>query len=277
LVKDTLQGKRIAVLRRTFIPGHSQALKQAHPYIFEVFDESVKTIESLGAVTVQANMSSIDEMLLSGEEDLVCEIDFKIQMNEYFTSLISNPSGVQSVADLIKFNEDHPELEMPPGLEDQTYLTMSESTSGPNSTYFDALRRYKELAAIQGIDAVLRDCNADAIVVPAFGTTTPSALAGYPIITVPSGFYPENTTIGYLGEGGLIYPAPGLPIGLSFLGTAFSEFELIGLAYAYEQATRTRFQRRAFEAAIPVTQLSDVMLPRGHSFEANNKVLRPLL
>lgn len=58
---------------------------------------------------------------------------------------------------------------------------------------------------------------------------------------------------------GSFYPAPGVPIGLSFLGTAFSEFELIGLAYAYEQATGTRLKRKAYKDAIPVTQLGDVI------------------
>jgi amidase len=53
-------------------------------------------------------------------------------------------------------------------------LIMSESTSGPNSTYYNALRRYKEIAAFGGIDAVLQEFEADAIVMPAFGTTTVS-------------------------------------------------------------------------------------------------------
>lgn len=75
---------------------------------------------------------------------------------------------------------------------------------------------------------------------------------------MPLGFYPQNVTIGSAGPLTL-YPAPGVPIGLSFLGTAFSEFSLIGLAYAYEQKTQTRLARKAFPAAIPKTQLIDVI------------------
>lgn len=56
-----------------------------------------------------------------------------------------------------------------------------------------------------------------------------------------------------------VYPAPGVPFGLSFLGTAFSDFDLIGYGYAYEQKTRTRLGRKAFSAAIPVTQLDDIL------------------
>ena len=77
-------------------------------------------------------------------------------------------------------------------------------------------------------------------------------------MTVPLGFFPENVTIDSTGPL-TVYPAPGIPFGLSFLGTAYSEFRLIGFGFAYEQATKTRLQRRAFDAAIPKTQLKDVM------------------
>ena len=57
----------------------------------------------------------------------------------------------------------------------------------------------------------------------------------------------------------LVYPAPGIPFGLSFLGTAFSDFDLIGFGYAYEQATKTRLARKGLEDSIPRTQLEDVI------------------
>lgn len=75
---------------------------------------------------------------------------------------------------------------------------------------------------------------------------------------VPLGFYPDNVTIGSAGPN-TVYPAPGIPIGLSFFSTAWSEYELVGFGYAYEQRTQTRLQRLAYAAAIPTTQLADVM------------------
>lgn len=75
---------------------------------------------------------------------------------------------------------------------------------------------------------------------------------------MPLGFYPENITIGSAGPE-TVYPAPGVPIGLSFLGTAWSEYSLVSFAYAYEQKTQTRLQRKAYAAAIPTTQLVDVI------------------
>lgn len=75
---------------------------------------------------------------------------------------------------------------------------------------------------------------------------------------MPLGFYPENVTIGIAGPQ-TVHPAPGVPFGLSFFGTAFSDFDLIGFAYAYEQKTQTRLAQKAFAEAIPKTQLKDVI------------------
>lgn len=72
------------------------------------------------------------------------------------------------------------------------------------------------------------------------------------------GFFPENTTIQSIGPE-TVYPAPRVPIGLSFLGTAYSEMDLISYAFAYEQKTHTRLKRKAYAAAIPKTQLKDVI------------------
>ncbi|KIK51130.1 hypothetical protein GYMLUDRAFT_65000 [Collybiopsis luxurians FD-317 M1] len=250
LAKDALRGKRIAMLRRTMFTETSPI--QAHPFIFEVFDQAVKIIESLGATTVQANMSAIDEILTSRDELIVASIDMKIQVNDDFASLLENPSRVRNMADLIKFNKDNAELEMPEE-QDQSGLIEAEATRGPNLTYYEALRRYKEIAADGSVNAGLREFQAGAILMPGFGTTTASgnrsitseltfsdnglALAGYPIVT---GFFPDNTIASrWPGKtSGSLYPAPGAPIGLSFLGTLFSELELIGFAYAYEQATK---------------------------------------
>ena len=76
---------------------------------------------------------------------------------------------------------------------------------------------------------------------------------------VPLGFLPADTPLAParpVRESG-----PNQPFGLSFLGTAFSEFALVSYAFAYEQATHTRLKVRAFPAAIPKTQLEDVRCP----------------
>jgi amidase len=63
-------------------------------------------------------------------------------------------------------------------------------------------------------------------------SSTPAAVAGYPSVTVPAG------------------QAYGLPVGISFIGGAWSEPKLIALAYAYEQATHHR-RAPAFSGSSP--------------------------
>ena len=48
-------------------------------------------------------------------------------------------------------------------------------------------------------------------------------------------------------------------MGLAFLGKAFTEVQLLKLAYAYEQATQVRLKRKAYTKAIPKTQLKDIV------------------
>ncbi|KAI0077607.1 amidase signature enzyme [Panus rudis PR-1116 ss-1] len=254
---NALKGKRIGVPRKVFL---NDSITGNDPFVNVEFEKALDTIRSLGATVVDpADLPSAEEIAVSDNETIVLDVDFKIQLDQYYQNLKSNPSGVRSLADLIKFNDDHPDLEEPPRFEDQSELIESEATNGMNSTYFAALAFDKDLGATRGIDAALKAHNLDALVLPAQGfTTVPAAIAGYPIITVPLSFYPNNVTIQLAGPE-TVYPAPGVPFGLSFLGTAFSEFELVGLAFAYEQKTKTRLARKAFEEAIPKTQLADIV------------------
>ncbi|TFK67632.1 amidase signature enzyme [Pluteus cervinus] len=252
---NALQGRRIGVPRRVFL---NDTITGNDPFVNVAFEAALETIKSLGATVVDpANLPSADEIAISNNETIVLDVDFKIQLDAWFTSLIRNPSGVRSLAELIQFDNDNPAEEEPEGFED--HLIESEATTGRNSTFFQSLAFDHELGATRGIDAALKAHNLDALVLPAPGfTTVPAAIAGYPIVTVPLAFYPDDVVIASAGPE-TVYPAPGVPIGLSFLGTAFSEFDLIAFAFAYEQKTHTRLARKAFAAAIPTIQLSDIV------------------
>ncbi|KAJ7844914.1 amidase signature enzyme [Mycena olivaceomarginata] len=254
LNKKALKGKRIGVPRRVAL---NDSLTGNDPSIGVAFEEALRTIKGLGATVVDpADLPSADDFLTSNNETIVLSVDFKVQLNQYLKALVENPSGVRSLADLIKFDDENPTLEKPAGFEDQSGFIQSEATNGFDAEYFAALAADHDLGSTRGIDFVLKKFNLDAIVLPAPGFTT--IPPGYPIVTVPLGFFPDNVTIGSRGPE-TVYPAPGVPFGLSFLGTAFSDFELIGFGYAYEQKTQTRLSRKAFPAAIPKTQLKDVI------------------
>ncbi|KAJ7906225.1 amidase signature enzyme [Mycena leptocephala] len=257
LNKNALKGKRIGVPRRVFL---NDSMTENDPSIGVAFEEALITIKALGATVVDpTDLPSADEFIASGTRTRVLNVDFKVQLNQYLEGLIENPSGVRSLADLIKFNDDNPTLEKPEGYEDQSEFVQAEATNGFDAEYFATLARNYDIGSTRGIDFVLKKFNLDAIVLPSQGfTTTPAAVVGYPIVTVPLGFLPDNITIDSAGPE-TVYPAPGIPFGLSFLGTAFSDFELISFGFAYEQKTQTRLMRKAYPAAIPKTQLKDVI------------------
>ncbi|KAJ3932040.1 MAG: amidase signature enzyme [Lentinula lateritia] len=235
---NALHGKRIGVPRSSMPSSPADALPQS---MCSVFDNSLRIMESLGATIVDpANLPSAEE--IKNLDHLVLYVDFKIELNEYLSALKEVPTGVRTLADLIQFNIDHAELELPEGYSDQGESIKSQATNGRDEIYGKALARNLELGATRGIDAVLKEFNLDALVLPAKDTHTPAAIAGYTTVTVRY-------------DGPIAYPAPGMPFGLTFIGTAFDEYALIGMAYAFEQKTKVRTSRRAIAEAIPKTQL----------------------
>ncbi|KAH0831044.1 amidase signature domain-containing protein [Lanmaoa asiatica] len=264
LSNTSLVGKRIGVPRAVFL---NDSMTGNDPYVNIVFEQALETLKELGATIVDpADLPSAYEIYNSNNETVVLTTDFKVQLDAWFNGLIANPSGVASLADVITFDNANPTLEEPTGYTDQSTLIASEATTGFNASYYQSLAFGKELGATRGIDASLEAYSLDALVLPAPGFTTVPAGKSHRralfvvimLITLPLGFYPDNVTIGSAGPN-TVYPAPGVPIGLSFLGTAWSEYELIGFGYAYEQRTQTRLQRRAYAAAIPTAQLADVI------------------
>ncbi|KAE9396846.1 amidase signature enzyme [Gymnopus androsaceus JB14] len=245
---DALSGKRIGVPRKIYIDDTT------HPVIIAAFEESLEVMKEMGATIVDpADLPSADELIKAGwaDEELICLVDFKIDVNRYLSELKENPSGVRTVADIIRFNDEHPDLERPKGYEDQSVLIESNQTDGFTESVLESLARKVKLSGEQGIDAVLAKYNLDALVAP--HSTYQSAAS------VPLGFFPDDTSPTVLDGGPTIYPAPGTPFGISFFASAWSEYQLIGMAYAYEQKTQTRMKRRAYDEAVPKTQLEDVI------------------
>lgn len=220
-----LRGARIGVVR-----SDSFGLKWTTK---SVLDEAVKALESAGAEVIEVEVPHIDEY---GEQEFeVLLYELKADMAKY---LATRPDAeVRTLADIIEFNRQNAEREMP--WFDQEIFDLAE-TKGTleDEAYLKALADAKRLAGKEGIDAVMAEHDLDALVSisygPAFlidpingdaftgGTSSPAAVSGYPSITVPTG------------------DVHGLPIGLSFWGRAWSEQKLIGLAYAFEQSTKAR-------------------------------------
>jgi amidase len=222
-----LKGARIGVARKQYF-GYSPATDAA-------IETAIADMKAAGAVIVDpANIPTASQM--DSCENDVLQYEFKADINKYLSSL--GPSAPQkTLADLIAFNERERAREMPYFGQE---LFLSAEKKGPltDPVYTRARAKCRALARAQGVDFVLRKYRLDAIIAPTGSpawttdlvngdhftgaSSTPAAVAGYPSITVPAG------------------QAFGLPIGLSFIGTAWSEPKLIALAYAYEQATHHR-------------------------------------
>jgi amidase len=167
-------------------------------------------------------------------EGLILQYEFKTDLAAY---LATRPdSRVRTLADLIRFNEEHATTEMP--YFRQELLEKSEAR-GPltDAGYLQAVetcanfaRGFAALFAEQRFDALVAPTNAPAWTIDLFdgdrhlgGSSQAAAVSGFPLITVPAG-----------------YIADLLPIGLTFMGPALSEPTLIKLAYAFEQANPVR-------------------------------------
>jgi amidase len=174
--------------------------------------------------------------LVSDAEFEVLLYEFKADLNQYLRGL-GPTAPAHSLADLMAFNDAHKDREMP--LFGQE-IFMRAAKMGPltDPKYKAALANGRQWTRTKGIDAVMAQHRLDAFVAPTSGPASLTdlvngdygpngcssfaAVAGYPHITVPAGF------------------VFGLPVGLSFFGRAFSEGQLLGYAFAFEQATKHR-------------------------------------
>jgi amidase len=255
---DGLKGARLGVARE-----HLFAPSAGAPLI----EEAIAEMRRQGAVIVDpADIVTAGQLERPELEVLLYEL--KADLDAYLADLSAGASGaaeapgapgltgaaagdgdgerlagapVRSLAELIAFNERHRTAEMPFFGQELLERSQAKGTLA-DPAYRKALARCRLLARHRGIDATLARHRLDAIVAPTGGTpwlidlvngdapsggsSTPAAVAGYPSITVPAG------------------QVFGLPVGISFIGAAWSEPTLIRLAYAFEQATRHRLPPR---------------------------------
>jgi amidase len=221
-VDGRLAGKRIGVPRARYWGYSSHADTHA--------ERAVRLLAAEGATIVDATDLTSMEDFDGQDELLVMLAELRHGLEHY---LATRPGdGPSTLADVVAFNREHADVELRhfgqslfeqalegPGVETEEYA----------SARARCLRHGRD-----GIDAVLREHTLDALVTPSYGPpvpidlvnpeahtgscTTPTAVAGYPLLTVPSGL------------------AAGLPVAGSFWGTAGSEATLVEVAHGYDQA-----------------------------------------
>ena len=226
LDKDGLRGARLGIHRKTF--GSSEKMDA-------LMNELIQEMKALGAVIVDPVEISTEDQFEDSEFEVLL-YEFKADLNAYLSG-VDPDLPVHSLKELIEFNEKNKEKEMPHFGQD---ILIKSEAKGPltSKKYLSALRKNHLLTRSKGIDFTIKTHKLDAIIArtggPAWltdwvngdhytgGYSSASAVSGYPHITVPAGFI------------------SGLPVGISFFASAYSEPTLIKLAYAFEQATRAR-------------------------------------
>ncbi len=222
---DGLRGARIGVARN---------LAGFHEGVDAILEQAIASLKAAGAVIVDPADLDVPKTL-SDDEFTVLLYEFKDGLNRYLATRAGSP---RTLADLIAFNTRESAREMP--FFGQELLVQAQE-KGPltEKAYRAARARSYKGAGHDGIDAALKKHHLDAIIAPTGGSawmtdlingdhftggnaSTAPAVAGYPHVTVPAGFM------------------HGLPVGISFIGPAWSEGTLIRFAYSFEQATRAR-------------------------------------
>ncbi len=226
LDEDGLDGVRIGVARNFF--GY-------HDGVDQVMDNALDILRHRGATLVDTDHLAATEKA-SAAETTVFQYELKHGMAAYLARLGAK-SSMKTLQDLIQFNEEHKDREMP--YFGQDFFLQSQEKGGLTEfEYVEARAKCLRLTRTEGIDAGLAQDQLTCFIAPTIslpcptdlvngdhwlsGSTRPAAIAGYPSISVPAGC------------------VHGLPVGLSFFASAWSEPKLLKLAYAFEQASALR-------------------------------------
>lgn len=223
LKPDSLRGKRLGLLRQAM--GY-------HPDVDKATEQAVTALKAAGAEVVDIQIATYGKWNDAEFEVLLYE--FKDGLNRY---LESSPAKNKSLEALIAWNNSSANKVMPYFSQEIFELAQKK---GPltDIAYLNAKKDVRRFAEQDGLLAALDGNKLDAIIAPSTSPAWPTdpilgdhflgsgygiaAVAGTPSITVPSG------------------SSHGLPIGLVFMGPAYSEPELLGFAFAFEQATKAR-------------------------------------
>ncbi|MEP6677154.1 MAG: amidase, partial [Ferruginibacter sp.] len=224
LDKAALQGKRIGI-EKTHLKGNNEN-------VVALFLDAIALMKQHGAEIIELDiLKPVNEM--GNAETLVLQYEFKDGLNKY---LAGSNSKMRTLQDIIAFNKENESAAMP-YFKQETLIASQERSDLNSKEYTDALVR--STASRKIIDDLLKNNRLDALsgisngpaacidlVNGNYGTgfsmSRPAATAGFPHITVPMG------------------AVLGLPVGISFFGSAYSEPQLLSIAYAYEQASQKR-------------------------------------
>lgn len=266
-----LMGKRLGVTR--------QGIDAAPAQVVAAFDAVLDQLRAAGATVIQLDGPTPDVSPAftfppANGELLVLEYDFKSDLQAYFATRVGVPMAGKTIADAIAFDNANAAAEMPfwgqEIFEETQELLPGADTPQPDATFmiFPGMTYNQALASdqnatVNGIDAALAQFHLDAIIAPTdnpawstdllygdhfvFGSSSLGAPGGYPYVQVPAA------------------DVFGIPLGITFFGTAFSEPKLITLASGFEAVTQERAHNLPqFTPTIPDDHIAGPPLDPAH-------------
>lgn len=250
---DALAGKRIGIPRNAI--GNRNIVSAP---ILDAFDAAVAILEEAGAIIVDnTNYTAYAQYLNSTAEDIVLGADFGPNLAAYLAQLTYNPNDATDLKEVRNFTQTFPAEEYPSRDTAVFDSALALNFTNTSPEFWAAYQEDLYLGGPGGLLGALATYNLDAVVLPTRTASSVSAIIGAPIVTVPLGAYPANTTVIPNARGNLNATAPNIPFGIAFAGKHWSEESLIGFAYAYEQRSHVRTKVKPYIQ--PSTELADVV------------------
>ncbi|MDX1517449.1 MAG: amidase family protein, partial [Woeseiaceae bacterium] len=203
----------------------------SHPDVEAVLSAALATIESANASIV--DNIELDMTGVSDAEYSVLLYEFKADLAAY---LERTAAPYRTLDELIAFNDANADTVMP-HFGQEVFLAANATGGLDEPAYAEALANSRGVARrvldeafdAHGVDTLIAITNGPAWMTDhvngdsfGIGSSSFAAISGYPSVTVPAGF------------------VAGLPVGVTFIGRPWTEERLIGIAYAFEQASRAR-------------------------------------
>ncbi|MCJ1271812.1 hypothetical protein MMC22_011717 [Lobaria immixta] len=206
---SSLRGKRIGIPRNLITSADGD-----EP-ILSAFETALGVIKSAGATIVDnTNVTdyALDQYLNGNSSFLVVAADLVSNLpKNYLSKLESNPKKVYNLTDINNFIHHYPLEDYPDrdtALFDRLLAVGSNNTS---QEFLDAYQTNLAIAGPQGILGLLANFSLDALILPTAYSPGLPALAGLPVVTVPLGFFPYNTTVVRNERKTLVEVGPNIP------------------------------------------------------------------
>lgn len=219
-----LKGARLGLL---MVPPRQNV--EAYKAYWQPFIDKLK---SAGSILVDVTFP--DYGPTQADRLAILQYEFKTDIAKY---LAERGGPYKTLADLIKFNDDHKDTELQI-FGQEIFIDSQKRGDLTDKVYLDAIEKVHKSVREDGIDGLMAKNNLDAFVSPGLAGVGTAAVAGYPSIVVPLGLrdIPPSTN-----QAGAAVPGTTQTTGMLFFGAAWSEPKLIKYAYAFEQLTKGRF------------------------------------